>query len=220
MDYSNRFRSLGDASMRHRGTYIALRVAHGLLKPYKILDLTGNARDPSLHLGPVGSGEPITVSMSDSRVVMERPEIGMANVLCNSTRKGVALWHEAIARRQVKRSLDFSLITPKFIGKAEASRMFRLSVDSSSTTSRGKILDAFYNDRYPSYTECVEAVNTGRCISMAFSKRFALCIHPRCGIVIYYKNIIVGYVTEGTAVLLDQFNYLTESLEESSYAFE
>lgn len=221
MDYSGRFRSTNDASMRHRSTYIGIKKPDGLIEPFLIQDVTGEADDPRLHLVTVGSASSsLTRNMSDLDVLMERPEIGMANLICHSTRKTCAVWYEAAARRQIKRSLDFSLLESKVIGDTEISSFFRVSVDTTSAPNRRKTLDAFYNDRYPRFTECIQRITEGRHVSMAFAKRFALCSHAKCGIVIYYKNIVVGYIEDNEAILLPQFNYLSESLEESSYAFE
>lgn len=219
-NYRQRFRSTSDASMRHRGTFIGIRQPDSIIKPYYVQDVVGEASNPGLELQEVNSSRTLSVYMGDSNVVMERPEVGMSNLICGVTRKTFAVWHESTARRQIKRSLDFNFIDKHIIGKAEARGSFSHSISNSSGISKHKTLDAFYNDRYPRYTECLASISQGRNVSMAFSKRFALCVHPRCGVVLYYKNTIVGYVVEVEPVLLPQFEYLAETLEESSYAFE
>lgn len=219
-DFRQRFRSVGDASMRHSRTYVAVIDDEGLYHPYYVNEVSGSTSDPTLHLVNRDGSNQREIRMSDSRLVTERPEIGMVNVQCRRTRKTFALWSEALASRQIKRSLDFNLIRAEPVGRGIAESHFRFDVSLRHGDNKEKALDSYYNARFPKYTECLEGVARGRHYSMAFSRRFALGAHPRCGVALYYKNIIVGYVPDCIPVLLPQFEYLAEQLEESANAYE
>ena len=219
-DYRQRYRGIGDASMRHRGTYIGLLQPDGIIVPQYIEDVGGRANNPELRINEVDSSRNQVVHMADDSVIMERPEVGMANLICSRSQKTYAVWFESNAQRQIKRSLDFNLISKEVIGSNWLTNYFRHNLSINSSRSCKIILDCFYNNRYPRYTECLESLRSGRNVSMAFCKRFALCSHPQCGIVVMYKDIVVGYIVDSLPELLPQFSYLAESIEESSYAFE
>jgi hypothetical protein len=215
-NFSTRYRSSGDASMRHSGTYIAIfNPDTGLKTPYYVGDVGGERSNPTLSLSsPRGDRR---VNIGDANVIMERPTLGMVNYRCGVTRKLFAVWHESRASRQIKRSLDFNLIDSSIIGALALSRIMHVSLDT--TNSRQRAVDTFYNKEYPSFSECREQVASGSTYSLAFSDKFALCAHKTAGIVVYYKDKIVGYMGDTHPILLTQFEYLTEQLEEAANGY-
>jgi hypothetical protein len=206
--------------MRHRGTYIALReLRTGLLIPHYVEDVGGDRNNPRLSLTNVRTIDSLTKSVGDSDVVMERPTVCMVNQQCSRSRKLFAVWYESGAHRQIKRSLDFNLLSSTVIGRQALERFTTCNPDGSSNGNRLLAVEAFYNKEFPTYGQCFEAVSEGRYYSLAFSERFALCAHKDAGIVLYYKTQIVGYIGDTHPILLEQFQYLQEQLEESANGY-
>tara|TARA_R100000544_G_scaffold34785_1_gene21774 strand:+ start:64 stop:717 length:654 start_codon:yes stop_codon:yes gene_type:complete len=207
-DFRQRFRSIGDASMRHRHTFVGVKDPDtGFIVPRWINEVEGDVSNPRLLLADK-EGSESRMNMTDPLLVLERPVIGMSNTQCTRRNKGVAIWWESRASRQIKRSLDFSLLSKNVISNGIVS----LNVDSCKYVH----VSTFYNESYPSFVECVDKVRQGDSLSAAFSKRFAVGLHLRCFVALYYKGTIVGHVSlNGDAVLIPQFEYLTETLEES-----
>lgn len=218
IDFSSRYRSTDDASMRHRGTYMALKVpATGLLTPIYIDDVTGSRSNPRLSVTSI-TDRTSEIRMDDPLLVLERPELCMVNLICENTGKELAAWHETGAERQIKRSLDLRMVTSIMVG-ANPLELATRCFATLRGENRKAAVTTFYNKSYPLYSECFEKVISGRAYSMAFSERFALCVHKRAGVVLYYKATIVGYIENSYPVLLEQFQYLAEQLEESANAY-
>jgi len=217
-DFRQRFRSSGDASMRHRGTYMGLRDSLGIIQPIYIEGVGGDSSNPTLEYSNVLNGNHESVRMNDPRLVIERPELGMGNLECRATRKTVALWHEGRASRQVKRSLSFDIIKRDVICK-EQSRYFSTSIDTSSRQGKHSTLSNMFNNHYPTYSRALGSIVSGDAISIAFCKKFALANHPQYGVAVYYKTKLVGLVPETLPVLFEQYEYLTEILEELSHGY-
>lgn len=219
-NFSGRYRSSGDASMRHRNTYIALRDnTTGLLVPHYVEDVGGDRQNPRLVLTNVSTRDTVERRVGDADVVMERPTVCMANYRCPNSRKLFAVWHESGAHRQIKRSLDFNLLSVVLIGRVELERTTTCRPLGDPSYNQKIAVNSFYNKEFPSYGECFDAVADGRNYSLAFAERFALCAHKESGIVLYYKDQIVGYMGDTHPILLEQFQYLREQLEEAANGY-
>lgn len=218
-NFSGRYRSTSDASMRHRGTYVALRQATtGLLVAHRVEDIGGNRQDPLLILtSPEGTR--VERNVGDLDVIMERPTICMANYQCPRSRKLFAVWHESLASRQIKRSLDFNLLESQVLGKEAMEQYTNCQPTGDSGRNRKRAVATFYNKEFPSYSEALDSVSSGRCYSLAFGEKFALCSHKDSGVVVYYKNQIIGYIGDTHPILLRQFQYLQEQLEEAANGY-
>lgn len=218
-NFSGRYRSTSDASMRHRGTFIALREeTTGLLIPHYVEDVGGDRANPRLSL-TTPDGNNIDRRVGDRLVVMERPTLCMVNYRCPRTRKLFAVWHESLATRQIKRSLDFNLLQIQVLGSESLERHTQCHPNGDSRNNRKLAVHTFYNKEFPPYSEALESVSTGRCYSLAFGERFALCAHLAAGVVLYYKSQIVGYLGDTHPILLEQFQYLQEQLEEAANGY-
>ena len=217
-NFNSRFRSINDASMRHSNTYVAIRDnTTGVLVPYKVEAVTGSTSDPTLEL--IGfSNDHRSVNMSSPNLIINRPSLGMVNFNCVRTDLTFAVWNETKAQRQVKRSLDLSLININILGLRDIDNYMRTSI--SKDNNRLNMTSTFFNKVYPTFNAALTKVTEGLLFSCAFSDKFAVAAHRRGGIVIYYKNTIVGYVDDlNYPVLLSQFNYLNEQLQESANAY-
>lgn len=219
VNFSGRYRSSGDASMRHSNTYIAIvDPVTGIKAPYYVEEVGGDRSNPTLTVSSM-EGHTRSCNVGDPDVIMERPTIGMVNYRCPSTRRLFAVWHESLASRQIKRSLDFNLINVTVLRQYEIEHFTNCRPNRDNAFNRKVATKTFYNKEYPSYSESLESIVTGINYSCAFGERFALCVHPDAGIVLYYKTLIVGYVSDTHPILLEPFQYLQEQLEEAANGY-
>jgi hypothetical protein len=71
-------------------------------------------------------------------------------------------------------------------------------------------------NEYPTFTETLDAVRTGRYQACAWTRRFALKREDDVGLVwLYYRNEKAGWVQDDTPVLGENSQYLAEELQEA-----
>jgi hypothetical protein len=212
----SRYRSVDDASMRHSNTYVALCNAElDIMVPYFVAGVTGSNSMPSFILRHLDNGQTTEVSMDNPRLVIDRPTLGMVNQLCSTTNKGVAMWYTSSPSRQIKRSLDFSFIRGMHLLKSEVLDHLTVNVGRTTRQSHDVAVSTFFNKIYPSFEEANEKILRLEALSVAFSPKFALAMHPSYGVVLMYKTLLVGWVTNMTPQLGSGFEYLQEQLEEN-----
>lgn len=199
---SDYYRSSGDVRQRHRGTFVAYTTASGL-KVYKVTDADGSGRDLRLQLTDQ-QGNTTTKKVNDTRLILERPNIGMINL----TRQDIkyAIWMSADARQQTKKSLYFDLYSKHLIGNPQQGPSFG--------ENKFKAAEQAYQPRFEPFDVVLSNIRERRSYSEAFSNKFALSVDRSGQIVLYYKHEIVGYVVENLPCLFDHCQYLLEQLEE------
>lgn len=216
---SNYYRSLGDVSMRHRDTFVGvLDPSTALIVAYYVENVTGSDSSPELvlrnKLHPGSSS--LTISINDTNLMINRPLLGMVNHTCGTSGITYAMFYDSKAYRQIKKSLTFSMLNSTLIGQTLMGNTINIRMSPNSKTVAA---NHFFNQTYPLFSECLSKINTGEAASIAFSSKFALTMSRNNGILIGYKNVIVGLVTDGVATLREGFEYLQEQLEEESYGY-
>lgn len=218
MNVQGRYRGLSDVSQRHNGTYVGYITSEGdSVTPYRVNGIDGTDSNPRLILSPVRANDNSrTVGITDDRLVLDRPKLGMVNDQCTRSGKTIAFWFASYPGRQYKRSLDFNIIRASLVYEQV---QFLVNVRSDSTRRRRKAVETFFNKVYPTYTEALAQMTEGRAVSIAFSEKFALTLHETQGIALCYKNTVVGWISDtGLPELHSNFDYLQEQLEDYTNA--
>lgn len=203
MQRTDYYRGRDDASMRHRDTYVGVRNSSEII-PYHCHGISESGRNMTLDLTNLRNGDNRSVRINDESLIIERPNLGMVNLTYQD--KNIAMWYSSNAQRQIKKSLSISMYNRTSIG---------VSVLLSNTSSNMyKALHQTYNNNFPPYESALATILEGNAFSVAFGNKFALSIDRSGQTVVYYKNYIVGYVVDGLPLLLEDFSYLKEQLEE------
>lgn len=207
LDMRRRYRSMNDVRQRHNGTIVGVVNSSGSVVPYRVEECTGELRDCRLVLR--GHSDSRDINIQDPALVLDRPDCGFANLQMNGSITG-AVYFSTTSSRQYKRSLNFQNLHINPVGDY-ASRYYE-----GSRGNMFKACEQFFNDNYPTFQKALEILVEGRGSSVAFSRKFALCLYQDKGIVVWYKNTVVGYVNdEDEAVLVPAYQHLQEQLEES-----
>ncbi len=219
-NWRSRYRSMSDLSMRHNGAFVGILNSQGIYEPYQCIGVEGSLRsDPQLSVQTV-SRDPHQryVSLSDEALMMDKPEVGMANVKCESSNKLVAMWCAGAAHRQIKRSLTRNMLERTIIG--DIPRIFSMHVELGSSGSRqannmALALHSWFNSEYPTLAVALAQIMGGEAFSVAFSRKFAVSALASGGLGLYYKTTLVGYIDDDNSPILFTNNmFLRESLEE------
>lgn len=220
-NFRQQYRSMNDIAMRHSGGYCGILDSTGFITPLKIVNIKGNMDLPILHVCKE-KGEEFTVDMNEPTLLLERPELGMFNIVEQSFNTQVAVWPETLPYRQLKRSLVPEMFIPNLLGSSIV-KVFTaedLLDYKHGTFSMFEAASYFFNKIYPSFKDILTEIRGGTVLSGAFSPKFALGIHAKFGIVLYYKANIVGYINNDSPILCTSFLYLQEQLEETCYDYE
>lgn len=205
LKYQSRFRSVSDANMRHASTWVGVKnPSTDTIVPKQISEITGDLQNLRVRFSD-GS----VLSYDDPLICLKRPELCMVTLLCSNTGKKIAVWLEADPSRQVKRSLDLSQVKTRVLKVFERLVSLRPSVSERNTVS---VVSTIFNKLYPSVDSVLEELRGGTAFSIAFSPRFALSLHPAGGIILQYKDYIVGHVEGQRIVLAPHYQYLLEQL--------
>ena len=214
MDYSTRYRSINDASMRHRHTFIGVKNLNDNSITAAYVEEVRGSRDNPRFVLVNQAGVESSITMDDRRSVTHRPLLGMVDYRCPRTDKDYAVWIESTADRQVKRSLDFRLLSHKIINSSQLFEIANCSIEASRA-NKFKAVETFYNKDYIRFNNALSLIESGERFSVAVSEKFALSCYRYVGVAIYYKSYVVGYINEaGLPVLLDAYTYLREQLQE------
>jgi hypothetical protein len=81
--------------------------------------------------------------------------------------------------------------------------------DVAHTSIHHKKLGEVIEGKYPSYADCLKAINKGTAKSMAWCREWAIS-----GDGLHHKGVVVGVLVDGRYELTPTFTYLKESLEE------
>ncbi len=225
-DFREIYRGMDDIAMRHRDSFVGY-FHEGKVMPYLVRNISGNMSEPSLDCYELRDGMGYSESrmanilMDDANLIIGRPELGMANIKCQVTGKAYAVWCSGSSQRQLRRSLAKSQFSLFVVNGTELKSVLRSAINKSGSHNDYSMLNAFYNEEYPMFDEALQAIRTGQNASVAFSKRFALSSTLSNGICLFYKDIKVGHVDldNDTPILLENYNYLQEQLEETAYVY-
>jgi len=207
---NSRYRGLSDISMRHSDTIVGYVMSDGTVTPYVVRGVEGSHSNPELvlhkltrdHSGP----ESRVVGINHPDLLLDRPDCGFANLRWEG--KTFAVFYSTRALRQYKRSLVMNQLQVKLVGNPRC--QLRTNGNNQAIAAY-----CFFNDSYPRFQEALATINSGSSYSIAFSDKFALCIHETKGIVMYYKTELVGYIDgEGTPTLVPAKIHLQEQLDE------
>lgn len=216
VDVRSRYRGTSDIGMRHSDTYVGYRNNDGSVGVYRVTGVDGSMSDPILILDKVhGEGrQRLNAHLAtDDNLITDRPDCGFANVTSRDGIK-VALYYSTHGRRQYKRSLSNSSLSFLPVMGSDMDIQERV-MHYLERGHYAKAIYTFYNDEYPQFQRALQSLRTtGTIYSIAFSKKFALCLHDTKGIVLYYKNSIVGYVSERRPMLVPAYSHLQEQLDE------
>lgn len=218
IDFRNRYRSMDDIAMRHSRCICGIKDEEsGLFIPHRIDNVRGSLSSPGLIVRKLIEDEStIAINLDNPGLRLERPELVMANIKELRTNTEIAVWSSALPYRQVKRSLSPEMFK---ICNINFSRDIDIITDKYTRQSTYQLFHSFYNQEYPSYVAILEKIRNSELLSGAFSTLFALSAHPIYGIVLVYKDKIVGYIEEDRPILCSSFRYLQESLEETNYEY-
>lgn len=209
-NYRSRYRSLDDVSMRHRGTWIGIsNPTSGVVNVMRVDSVEGNLSESIIFNGVDKDGNNISCRLSDPNVIITLPEICMVNHVCPNTGITVALWNELTASRQLRRSLNLDHVYSNPLGHDSLPR--RIECDAPYSVRAY----SFFNHTFPTFSEAYEAIISHSAYTIAFSSKFALGVLPDKGIVVYYRDKVVGYLdSQSNIVILEAFDHLTEQLQE------
>ncbi len=211
INIQSRYRGNSDVSMRHSDTVVGYINFDGTVTPYIVRGVDGPQQDPTLMLRKMSdehqgeSGK--MVSLNDPLLISDRPDCGFANL--SWLNKDYAVFYSTRALRQYKRSLSMNQLRTTTIGSS------RCSLSISNSDSRAKAAYSFFNDTFPTVSEALRTLRAGDGYSVAFSDKFALCLHRTKGIILFYKEEVVGWVGEGDELaLVPSKIHLQEQLDE------
>lgn len=202
----SRYRSEGDIQQRHSDTYVGVKCLDtGEITTHYCNSVGGSYPDASsLNLTSRG-GDERRLRLTSEELVIDRPELGLANVRSGRYRSVLMVY--GLASRQYKRSLywgclDYQDVVPD------------LDINITSR-ERNYIIDQFYNDAYPTYHAALSQLKGNQGTkAVAFSRRFCVVKSPS-GLVLYYESSPVGYVdNEDNTILFTHYQHLVEQLEE------
>jgi hypothetical protein len=206
--------------MRHNGSYVAVLNSNGLYIPQRCVGVDGDLRrNPQLVLQSLDQDPNHTnVNLDNVNLTMDKPEVGMANIVCNRTNKRMALWCAGAAHRQIKRSLNLNMLDRKLIGElhdmVSVQANFGVEGREGRANTRSALM-SWFNNEYPTIAIAISDIMSGEAYSVAFSRKFALLALSTGGIGLYYKTTLVGYIDDDNSpVLFPNNTFLRESLEE------
>lgn len=211
MSLRQRYRSLDDISMRHNGTYVGLP-SGAIIMPYRVVGVSGTVESPTFDLQGVGTARSNTITRNYADIIFNKPTPCLANITTNSG-KTIAVWPHLVPARQVKRSLSFDHLNFEHVAPRQQIQHSLISYNLNDT-NRGIICGTMFNKQYPTFREALQQLENNVAYSVAFSTKFSVCLHPRCGIALHYKTRLIGWVADGAPVLHERFQYLNEQLQE------
>lgn len=211
INIQSRYRGSSDISMRHSDTVVGVIQNNGSVTPYRVRGVGGNQSTPTLVVRKMdnnhGGQDEYEIELNDPNLILDRPDCGYANIKWRD--KTYAVFYSTRALRQYKRSLVIGQLRQNVVGG------LRSGVGLNHANNKALAAYHFFNDVFPRYPEALNALRTQRHPSMAFSDKFALCVHRTKGIVLYYKEELVGWVdSEDEIQLIPSKIHLQEQLTE------
>ena len=132
------------------------------------------------------------------------PDLGYVNV------DNIAVFLTRSSGRYYTRGLDSRFIK---VRNAFVTELDILSVSSQYTGSQGKVLYSLFNRELPDFHTAVDSLNDSSYLARAFDRDWCIGIKQFSSEpVIYYKNNVVGYYSNGSAKLHTQSEFLKELL--------